>query len=196
MVTQRPSDFELTVAEGDITHRSATISWTVSTDPDGTAVTYSVFLDGTEKASGLNVRDLLIDGLEESSPYRVEVVAMDGQGETNRATASFSTNEAPISFSIGKVTLFDSQVVLGTVYSPLITIEDVVDFNTVSSVILKIADREYRIHSVENDGRILIPLTQAEYDVLATAGDKNGKLSFTDDRGKEQKEILFTYRVN
>ena len=75
----------------DVSHSSANVHWTESIDPDGDAVTYTVFLEGQEEASGLTALTHSFSGLEPETIYNGYVEARDGKGGTSQADFFIST---------------------------------------------------------------------------------------------------------
>jgi|GEM_PF-498078 len=87
---QAPSSFTASVTS--ITETTATLDWTEATDADGDAVTYTVTLQGSETATGLTVLTLGLTNLTSLTNYSGTVVANDGNGGSNSASFSFSTD--------------------------------------------------------------------------------------------------------
>ncbi len=90
-----PGTFAVTV--GDITHNSASISWTDVTDADGDNITYSVELSSQELGTGLTVTSVNITDLASGIEFSGKVIASDGNGGTSEASFSFTSYVIDIS---------------------------------------------------------------------------------------------------
>ncbi|GAB4221956.1 MAG: glycosyl hydrolase family 18 protein [Francisella sp.] len=87
----------INVTVGSITDKSATITWN-KPDMKGD-ISYSVFLDGKEVASGLPDLSYNLSDLSEDTEYKVKVVAITSRGESiSSDEVSFKTNKNPIPY--------------------------------------------------------------------------------------------------
>lgn len=75
---QNPGSFTVTVM--NITHNTATLSWTESTDPDGDIVSYSVTLGGNELVSSQAATTYDLTNLSSGANLSGNVTANDGNG--------------------------------------------------------------------------------------------------------------------
>lgn len=85
-----PANFEISVF--NITDRSASITWTEATDPEGQTVSYEVIFNGQNLNYTENHRRYTFTGLNPESLYTGEVVATDGEKRTN-IDFQFTTQE-------------------------------------------------------------------------------------------------------
>lgn len=85
-----PSSFTVTVS--DITSDAAVLTWTESTDPEQSTITYSVKLGGSEVATDLSVLTYTFSGLTAGTSYTGEVIANDGEGGATSSSFSFETS--------------------------------------------------------------------------------------------------------
>ena len=92
---QNPGSFTVTV--GDLTHNTADISWTASTDPDGDNVTYSIELNSSEVASGQTGTSVRLENLASGVIFSGKVIASDGNGGTSEDTFEFTSYVIDIS---------------------------------------------------------------------------------------------------
>lgn len=76
------------------------VEWTESTDIDDDSVTYAIFLEGEEIASGVTTRSYDFFGLEPDTGYAGYVEARDGRGGTSRANFDFLTEPEVIIFTV------------------------------------------------------------------------------------------------
>lgn len=92
-----PSDF--TFKENDLSFNSAKIKWSGA---ESEKLTYTVLLDGTEKAKDLTVLDYEFTELKEKTPYTASVKAINEYGKIKEKQISFTTLEAggPADFKI------------------------------------------------------------------------------------------------
>jgi len=87
-----PKDFAVSTT---ILGGSVTIDWTTATDPEGGAITYSVFLDGQTVSSNVTVTSYTFNNLAFSSTFTGKVIAYDDEGLTSEALYSFETEIRP-----------------------------------------------------------------------------------------------------
>lgn len=94
-----PSSFEITLKS--VQQKTASLSWTEATDPEGKQVTYSVII-GNDTIKKYNERTAEITNLAENTKYDVVVLASDPLGAITKATLTFSTTTytTPSSFDI------------------------------------------------------------------------------------------------
>ena len=106
-----PTDF--VVSTEDLNFSTANLTWTESIDPEGTDVTYSVFLEGTPQTS-LTSRNYTLMNLEANRMYTGKVVASDEDGRQTESPFSISTSEFPFpsdfEISIGSTAPFFSRI--------------------------------------------------------------------------------------
>ncbi|MEO8935065.1 MAG: lipocalin family protein [Xanthomarina sp.] len=116
---QGPKSFNLIqVADGSLNVEiNPTFSWSAAASPDGSPVTYDLYLDTnnpptTKVASNLtNTIYTLQNNLEYGEVYNWKVVAKNDQGSTSSHVASFKTRPATtIDFLIGKWFLDSAQI--------------------------------------------------------------------------------------
>lgn len=88
-INSSPTNFSVSVS--GITSDAAVLTWTESTDPEQSAVTYSVNLEGTEVATGLSVLTYSFSELSSGTSYTGEVIASDGEGGSTSSSFSFET---------------------------------------------------------------------------------------------------------
>lgn len=103
IINRSPSNFEFFV--DDITNNSVTISWIESTDPERTAVTYSVYKNYEDPAliEGLAATTYTIEGITANSSIIIQVVATDEDGKTTQSlakTVALIPNEGPTDFIV------------------------------------------------------------------------------------------------
>ena len=85
----------------DTTVDGASVEWTESIDTDDDTVTYAIFLEGEEVASGLNKGEVYtFSGLEPETIYAGYVEARDDKGGTSIAEFSFVTEPEVIIFNV------------------------------------------------------------------------------------------------
>lgn len=114
---QAPDAFDLTgIADGDSNiSLNPTLTWNSTTDTDGDAITYDVYLDTVNPPNTLLAENLTLtsftstENLERATTYYWHVVAKDSNGgKTQSSTYSFTTQaEINSDFLIGKW-FFDS----------------------------------------------------------------------------------------
>lgn len=92
-VNKAPSVF--TVSVTNTTDKTATLSWTEAKDPEGSAVTYAITLNGQSAASNLSATNYSLTGLVKNTNYTGVVTASDASGNKTEATFSFSSSDAP-----------------------------------------------------------------------------------------------------
>lgn len=89
-----PSAFSLSL--GDVGSAEASIHWTKSLDPEGTAITYAVYLDDLLIEEALSDTSYTFTALEEDRTYKAKVVAVDTGGITRETQLSFTTIKAVV----------------------------------------------------------------------------------------------------
>ena len=92
---QNPGAFSVTV--GDVTHNSASLTWSTSVDPDGDAITYSVELESDELATGETGTTYSLTSLASGVSFSGKVIADDGNGGTAEAAFDFTSYVVDIS---------------------------------------------------------------------------------------------------
>ena len=103
------------VSKVSVTHNSATISWSPSTDPEGDDVTYFIqygrdnYADGWNPSTPLSTPDetITLNGLEAGKTYDVRVWAEDGKGgvSSNPTVNELFTTASIVDPSITNVTV-------------------------------------------------------------------------------------------
>lgn len=92
-VNKSPAVFIVSVS--NLTDKTASLNWTEAKDPEGSAVTYAIVLNGQTAASNLSVTTYALTGLLKNTNYTGIVTASDASGNKTEATFSFSTTDAP-----------------------------------------------------------------------------------------------------
>ena len=93
-VNQAPGAFAFLTPGEDETGvaLTPTLSWGASIDPDGDAVTYTVYLDSEPVVSGIAEMEATVGPLAQNTAYAAEVEATDGLGGVSpRASVRFTT---------------------------------------------------------------------------------------------------------
>lgn len=92
-----PSDFTLT--EDNVSFNTAKIKWSGA---ESEKLTYTILLDGAEKAKDLTVLEYEFTELKEKTPYTASVKAINEYGKIKEKQISFTTPEAggPADFKI------------------------------------------------------------------------------------------------
>jgi hypothetical protein len=86
---QPPSIFNITIVSNDPFY--SRIEWTVSIDPEGTNVTYGVYLNNELIEGNLNELDYVFQGLRGLETYQVRIEAKDGDGKITNAQSTLTT---------------------------------------------------------------------------------------------------------
>lgn len=86
---QNPGAFTVTV--GDLSHNTADISWTASTDTDGDAISYSIELDSEEITSDESGTSFTLSSLASGVTFSGKVIADDGNGGSAEASFEFTS---------------------------------------------------------------------------------------------------------
>ncbi len=79
---------------------SGNVEWTEAIDTDEDAVTYAIFLEGSEIASGITSQTYDFSGLEPDTIYQGYVEARDGNGGTSTAEFDFVTDPELLIFNV------------------------------------------------------------------------------------------------
>ncbi len=108
----------VSLLSSDVTESSFTLSWGPSTDPEGTPVTYNVYLDGNEYESGISDTSIVVEGLLAGTTYELSVEAFDEAG-----------NSSPLSDVLEVETLNEEIPIEG---DPLLALSD--EFDEASSI--------------------------------------------------------------
>ncbi len=87
---QNPKVFQATVS--GIFGTVATVNWEAAKDPDGDAITYSVWLEGEEILGQLSALSFEFTGLLPKTGYAGKVIAEDGKGGSRESTFAFNTS--------------------------------------------------------------------------------------------------------
>ncbi len=84
-----PTDFTVTVNE--VLDKTVSISWTTSSDPEGTSVVYDLYLNDELKVENLESLTYEITDLDYNTSYIVKIVAKDEDGYSTEVEADFIT---------------------------------------------------------------------------------------------------------
>lgn len=88
-----PEDFEISLKE--VSASTAEIEWTTAIDPEGSKVTYSLFLDNSSVVENLPTNVYSLSDLTNTTDYRLKVIATDAHGNRKEETLDFTTTDQP-----------------------------------------------------------------------------------------------------
>ncbi|CAZ95660.1 MULTISPECIES: fibronectin type III domain-containing protein [Zobellia] len=86
-----PKDFELSL--GEVSATTAEINWTTAIDPEGSVVSYALYLNNSSIVEGLSTNSYNLTGLESKTNYEVKLIATDPEGNRNEKKLNFNTTD-------------------------------------------------------------------------------------------------------